>query len=213
MRAHGERLASALKDVARARERERELDRLVLEKDYVFPSNPSLLPRAEATGNCEIRAQCLAQRVLLDDSGRVVRLEEKPAQPRTNLAVPGLYVYDGNVSTYARELVPSHRGELEITDLNRRYMDEGTLRAVPLGRGIAWLDSGTHESLLESSNFIATIEKRQGLKIACLEEIALRRGFIDHEQLEATLASMPNSPYRSYVERIAHEISPPVPVG
>ena len=151
--------------------------------------------------------------VELDSTGRVVSLEEKPAQPRTNLAVPGLYVYDGNVSTYARELVPSHRGELEITDLNRRYMDEGTLRAVPLGRGIAWLDSGTHESLLESSNFIATIEKRQGLKIACLEEIALRRGFIDHEQLEATLASMPNSPYRSYVERIAHEISPPVPVG
>ncbi len=151
--------------------------------------------------------------VELDSTGRVISLEEKPEQPRTNLAVPGLYVYDGNVASYARELEPSHRGELEITDLNRRYMDEGTLRAVPLGRGIAWLDSGTHESLLESSNFIATIEKRQGLKIACLEEIALRRGFIDRDQLQATMASMPKSPYRAYVERIAHEVSPPVPVG
>jgi glucose-1-phosphate thymidylyltransferase len=104
--------------------------------------------------------------------GRVVSLEEKPAHPRSNLAVPGVYIYDSNAVGIVKELKPSPRGELEITDLNLAYLERGALRAVRLGRGVAWLDSGTHESLLESANFIATIERRQGLKIACLEEVA-----------------------------------------
>jgi glucose-1-phosphate thymidylyltransferase len=131
--------------------------------------------------------------------GRVVSLEEKPAHPRSNLAVPGVYIYDSNAVGIVKELKPSPRGELEITDLNLAYLERGALRAVRLGRGVAWLDSGTHESLLESANFIATIERRQGLKIACLEEVAFRQGFIDAEGLEAAAAAMPPSPYRAYV--------------
>ncbi len=136
--------------------------------------------------------------VELDPDGNVISLEEKPTAPRTNLAVPGLYVYDNSVVERAGVMKPSARGELEITDLNRSYLGDGQLRAVPLGRGIAWLDSGTHESLLDSANFIATIEKRQGLKIACLEEIAFSLGFIDAGELERTLGAMPSSPYRDY---------------
>jgi glucose-1-phosphate thymidylyltransferase len=128
----------------------------------------------------------------------VLSLEEKPSKPRTNLAVPGLYVYDGTVIERTRAMTPSARGELEITDLNAAYLADGALRAIRLGRGIAWLDSGTHESLLDSANFIATIEKRQGLKIACLEEVAWTRGFIDDAGLEDLIASMPSSPYRDY---------------
>jgi glucose-1-phosphate thymidylyltransferase len=131
--------------------------------------------------------------------GRVISLEEKPAHPRSNLAVPGVYVYDGDAVGIVKELKPSPRGELEITDLNLAYLERGALRAVRLGRGVAWLDSGTHESLLESANFIATIERRQGLKIACLEEVAFRQGFIDAQGLEAAAAAMPPSPYRAYV--------------
>ena len=114
--------------------------------------------------------------VELADDGKVLSLEEKPAQPKSNLAVPGFYLYDGRVVEMTKNLNPSARGELEITDLNRAYMEEGTLRAIRLGRGIAWLDSGTHDSLLDAANFIATIEHRQGLKIACLEEIAMETG-------------------------------------
>ena len=143
--------------------------------------------------------------VELDDEGRVLSLEEKPAAARTNLAVPGLYIYDGRVAELARALSPSARGELEITDLNRAYLERGELRAVRLGRGVAWLDSGTHESLLESAQFIHTIEKRQGVKIACLEEIAYRRGLLDAADLEATIGAMPASPYRSYVESVLAE--------
>jgi glucose-1-phosphate thymidylyltransferase len=131
--------------------------------------------------------------------GQVESLEEKPAHPRSNLAVPGMYIYDGDAPAIVKGLHPSSRGELEITDLNLEYHRRGTLRAVRLGRGVAWLDSGTHESLLESANFIATIERRQGLKIACLEEVAYRQGFIDAEGLEAAAAAMPPSPYRTYV--------------
>lgn len=140
--------------------------------------------------------------VEVDDEGRAVSLEEKPARPRSNLAVPGFYVYDERVVEIAESLQPSPRGELEITDLNRAYLDAGVLRVIRLGRGVAWLDSGTHESLLEAANFIATIEHRQGLKIACLEEIAFRQGFIDEEQLERLLEAMPPSGYREYVERV-----------
>ena len=129
-------------------------------------------------------------------------MEEKPQKPRTNLAIPGLYCYDNRVVEFTRDMEPSSRGELEITDLNRIYLEAGDLRAIKLGRGIAWLDSGTHESLLDSTNFIHTIEKRQGLKIACLEEIAFRRGFIDADALAAAASAMPNSPYRVYCEAV-----------
>ncbi len=143
--------------------------------------------------------------VELGADGRVVSLVEKPEKPRTNLAVPGIYIYDEKVVGLARELRPSARGELEITDLNLAYLERGELRAELLGRGIAWLDTGTHESLLEAANFIATIERRQGLKIACLEEVAFRRGFIDRGQLSALVDDMPTSPYKSYLESILSE--------
>ncbi len=144
--------------------------------------------------------------VEFDDRGQVVSLEEKPEKPRTNLAVPGLYLYDSAVVETARTLKPSPRGELEITDLNIAYLERGELRAERLGRGIAWLDTGTHESLLEAANFIATIERRQGLKIACLEEIALRRGYLSRETFRERLERMPGSPYRSYLETILNEM-------
>ena len=141
----------------------------------------------------------------LDETGRVISIEEKPTAPKSNLAVPGLYFYDSRAAEFARNQKPSDRGELEITDLNRTYMELGQLTARKLGRGIAWLDSGTHESLLESSNFIETIEKRQGLKIACPEEIAWRKGFISSEKLSEVANAMPKSPYREYCLRLLSE--------
>jgi glucose-1-phosphate thymidylyltransferase len=143
--------------------------------------------------------------VEFDARGGVLSLEEKPEKPRTNLAVPGIYLYDSNVVETARALAPSARGELEITDLNLAYLERGELRAERLGRGIAWLDTGTHESLLEAANFIATIESRQGLKIACLEEIALRRGYLSRDQYQQMLEEMPDSPYRNYLDMVFHE--------
>lgn len=140
--------------------------------------------------------------VELDGDGRVLSLEEKPDQPKTNLAVPGLYLYDAAAPQMARELAPSPRGELEITDLNRVYLERGELRAVEIGRGVAWLDSGTHQSLLEAAAFIATIEQRQGLKISCPEEIAFRMGFVDADGLQRTVDAMPNSPYRDYCQSL-----------
>ncbi len=143
--------------------------------------------------------------VEFDERGGVLSLEEKPEKPRTNLAVPGIYLYDSNVVETARALEPSGRGELEITDLNRAYLERGELRAERLGRGIAWLDTGTPESLLSAANFIATIESRQGLKIACLEEIALRRGYLSRNQYQQMLEGMPDSPYRAYLDMVFHE--------
>ncbi len=143
--------------------------------------------------------------VEFDESGVVLSLVEKPKQPRSNLAVPGIYLYDATVVERTKRLRPSERGELEITDLNRSYLESGDLRALRLGRGIAWLDTGTHESLLEAANFIATIEQRQGLKIACPEEVAFRQGFIDATGLERAAASMPASPYRDYCAALLHE--------
>jgi len=137
--------------------------------------------------------------------GEVLSLEEKPAEPRTHLAIPGIYLYDTQVLELTRGLKPSARGELEITDLNRAYLERGQLRAQRLGRGIAWLDTGTHESLLEAANFIATIERRQGLKIACLEEIAYRQGYIQLSAISALVEAMPVSEYRSYLEAILAE--------
>jgi glucose-1-phosphate thymidylyltransferase len=141
------------------------------------------------------------------DGDRVVSLVEKPKSPRSNLAVPGLYLYDERVVGFTEELVPSARGELEITDLNHAYLALGELRARELGRGIAWLDSGTHESLLEAANFIATIERRQGLKIACLEEIALDCGYVSYGDMAELVATMPISAYRDYVQGVLAERS------
>ena len=134
-----------------------------------------------------------------DQDGRVVGIEEKPAKPRSNYAVTGLYFYDGMASEYASELKPSSRGELEITDLNRRYLEAGALHLESLGRGHAWLDTGTHQSLLEASNFIETIEARQGLRVCCPEEIAFGNGWIDAAQVERLAAPLAKNGYGQYL--------------
>jgi glucose-1-phosphate thymidylyltransferase len=138
-----------------------------------------------------------------DADGRVVGIEEKPAKPRSNYAVTGLYFYDHRACEFAAALAPSPRGELEITDLNRRYLEDGSLRVEKLGRGYAWLDTGTHESLLQASNFIETIEQRQGLRACCPEEIAFTNGWIDAGQLLSLAKSLGKSGYGAYLERVA----------
>ena len=143
--------------------------------------------------------------VEFDKEGKVISIEEKPAQPKSHYAIPGLYLYDKNVVSVTKSLKPSTRGELEITDVNKAYQEQGMLKVVKLGRGIAWLDTGTHESLLEASHFIGTLEARQGLKIACLEEIALHQGFINKQEMESVIATTPHSSYRSYLERVLRE--------
>lgn len=140
--------------------------------------------------------------VEIGPDGRALSIEEKPAQPRSNYAVPGFYLYDEKAVALAGAIQPSARGELEITDLNLAYLALGELTVTPFGRGIAWLDSGTHESLLEASNFVATIERRQGLKIACPEEIAYARGYIDRDDLDGLIEGMAASGYRDYLERL-----------
>lgn len=134
--------------------------------------------------------------------GRVIGLEEKPVQPRSRYAVTGLYFYDATVSERAATLAPSPRGELEITDLNRLYLEQGQLQVEVLGRGFAWLDTGTHDSLLEASQYIQTVEKRQGLKVSCPEEIAFRQGWIDTAQLEALAQPLRKNAYGSYLLQI-----------
>lgn len=134
--------------------------------------------------------------------GRVLSLEEKPEKPKSNFAVPGLYFYDGRAVDIAANLKPSARGELEITDLNRRYLEEGNLHVEQLGRGTAWLDTGTHESLMEAAEFVSVIERRQGLKIACLEEIALRNKWITLADLEHQIARLGKSSYGAYLKRL-----------
>jgi len=144
--------------------------------------------------------------VEFDAAGNAISIEEKPASPKSSYAVPGLYLYDSDVVEIARKLRPSARDELEITDVNLEYLRRGELRVKKLGRGIAWLDTGTHQSLLEASHFIGTLEARQGLKIACLEEVALRMGYIDCGQMETVIANTPNSSYRDYLTRVLHEV-------
>ncbi|MBA3961865.1 MAG: glucose-1-phosphate thymidylyltransferase RfbA [Chthoniobacterales bacterium] len=137
--------------------------------------------------------------------GRVISLEEKPAKPKSHYAVPGLYVYDEQVVERCRSLRPSARGELEITDLNLSYLKDQSLHVRLLSRGMAWLDTGTQTSLLEAANYIATIEHRQGLKVACLEEVALRAGFIDQAHLESLIKDLPKGEYRSYLQMVCAE--------
>ena len=138
-----------------------------------------------------------------DAAGRVIGLEEKPAQPKSNYAVTGLYFYDGRACDYAANLKPSARGELEITDLNRCYLDDGSLMLEKLGRGYAWLDTGTHESLVEASNYIETIENRQGLKVCCPEEIAFAQGWIDADQLRTLARPLAKNGYGRYLLQLA----------
>ena len=146
--------------------------------------------------------------VELDAANKAISIEEKPARPRSRLAVTGLYFYDNNVVTVARTLKPSARGELEITDLNRAYLEQGKLSVEVLGRGVAWLDTGTHEALLEASNFVETLEKRQGLIIACPEEIAFRLGYIDAEKLASLAMKVAKSSYGEYLLEILRERGP-----
>ena len=148
--------------------------------------------------------------VEIDGSGRPVDIVEKPQRPASNYAVTGLYFYDNNVVDIARDLEPSARGEYEITDVNRAYLRRGALHVELLGRGMAWLDTGTHESLLAASNFIEVIENRQGLKIGCVEEVAYRVGYIDAEQLRALAAPLRQTRYGEYLLRVCNEtVVPP----
>ena len=140
-----------------------------------------------------------------DAAGKVIGLEEKPAQPKSHYAVTGLYFYDGRVCDYAASLKPSARGELEITDLNRCYLDDNSLHLEQLGRGFAWLDTGTHESLMEAGNYIETIENRQGLKVCCPEEIAYVNGWIDTEQLLALAAPLAKTGYGQYLQQLTRQ--------
>ncbi|MDT7564203.1 MAG: glucose-phosphate thymidylyltransferase [Pseudonocardiales bacterium] len=138
-----------------------------------------------------------------DDSGRLISIEEKPTQPRSNRAITGLYLYDNDVLEIAKQIKPSARGELEITDINRTYLERGTATLIDLGRGFAWLDTGTHDSLLEAGQYVQVLEHRQGIRIACLEEIALSMGYIDADACYALGAKLGNSRYGEYVMAIA----------
>lgn len=140
--------------------------------------------------------------VEIGSAGQILSIEEKPKEPRSDLAIPGLYVYDSTVTDIAMSLTPGPRGELEITDVHRVYHEQNRLNVQQLGRGIAWLDTGTPESLLDASTFIHAIEKRQGLKIGCLEEVALHQGFLSPEEFRASITLLPASSYRSYCESL-----------
>ena len=140
--------------------------------------------------------------VEMGPNGKVLSIEEKPVKPKSNLAIPGLYVYNNDVVQIAADLKPSKRGELEITDVHQVYLEQGALNVEMIGRGIAWLDTGTPESLLDAGVFVHAIEKRQGLKIGCLEEIALQQGFLDRESFIRSVSQLPNSSYRAYCESL-----------
>ena len=140
-----------------------------------------------------------------DDHMHALSIEEKPAHPKSNYAVTGLYFYDNNVVDIAKDIKPSARGELEITDVNKVYLEQGKLDVKLMGRGYAWLDTGTHDSMLEAANFIATIERRQNLKVACLEEIAYRMGYIDRDQLVKLAQPLKKNDHGQYLLRLAEQ--------
>ncbi|NRF96271.1 glucose-1-phosphate thymidylyltransferase RfbA [Paenibacillus frigoriresistens] len=144
--------------------------------------------------------------VEFDEDGKAISLEEKPKYPKSNYAIPGLYFYDNTVVVKAQEIKPSARGELEITDLNRMYLEEGTLNVFNMGRGMAWLDTGTHDNLLDAANFVAAVQKRQGLYIACIEEIAYRMGFINRQQLLLLVKPLEKTNYGQYLKNLAKDI-------
>ena len=146
--------------------------------------------------------------VEFDGDSKAIGIEEKPEKPRSHYAVTGLYFYDNRVLEIAAKLSPSPRGELEITDVNKAYLDAGTLHVELLGRGVAWLDTGTNESLLQAQNFVETVQERQGLRIACIEEIAFRKGYIDRDQLAALGREMKNSAYGQYLCDLAEGTLP-----
>lgn len=143
--------------------------------------------------------------VEFDSDNKVLGIEEKPSDPKTNYAVPGLYLYDNNVVEYASQLKPSNRGELEITDLNVRYLNEGKLRVHKLNRGVSWLDTGTCDSLNDASFFVQSVEKRLSYKIGCPEEVSLRRGFISLSEFENVIQSLPNCDYKEYLKMVKNE--------
>ncbi len=143
--------------------------------------------------------------VEFDETGKAISLEEKPEKPKSNFAIPGLYFYDNTVVEKAKAVKPSHRGELEITTLNEMYLNEGTLNVLSLGRGMAWLDTGTHDGLLEASNFVKTIQSRQGVMVACLEEIAYRNGWISKEKVEELAKPLLKSHYGEYLMNLIKE--------
>lgn len=145
--------------------------------------------------------------VEFDENNKVISIEEKPAKPKSNYAIPGLYIFDSQVVEISKDLKPSKRGEIEITDVHKAYLNQGRLNVQIIGRGIAWLDTGTPDALLEASNFIRAIEKRQGRKIACLEEIALKLGFINSEQYKKYVDSLPNCDYKKYCRKIFTEFT------
>ena len=144
-----------------------------------------------------------------DAQGKAISIEEKPARPRSNYAVPGLYFYDNRVVDIAANLKPSERGEIEITDVNLTYLSQGKLQVSVMGRGVAWLDAGTHESLLQAANFVQAVEERQGMMISCLEEIAFRRGYIDADDLRRLAQEMDNNRYGQYLLRLADQPESP----
>ena len=144
--------------------------------------------------------------VEFDENGKAISIEEKPAEPKSHFAVPGLYIFDNRVIDISKNLTPSARGELEITDVNKQYMEIDELHVERIGRGVAWLDTGTPEALLQASNFFGVIEDRQGLKVACIEEIALYKEFINKQKFEDLVNTIPNSLYRDYLDKILNEL-------
>jgi len=163
------------------------------------------LERGAVTFSCAVSDPERFGIATFDDSGKVISIEEKPKNPRSNQAVIGLYFYDNRVVDVARQIKPSARGELEITAVNQWYLDQGDLDVVPLGRGYAWLDAGTHEALVQAGEFVRIVEQRQGLKIGCLEEIAYRMNFIDLDQLRVLAGQYKSSSYGDYLNRIIEE--------